>query len=160
MRKMDLYGKCLSLHAHCLWYSVWSNWLTIATEVLSLRSWFFSDPWNNWDYQPAKDPEGVYVEFCQRSSGLYQRLAPVPVQRPQGEFVCHNLRLHLLFIFYLCSSVTADNVTFAFFKNKSPSELADIVYIRLNSETHLQSPYVLTINMQLHCQSFRWVEAE
>lgn len=72
---------------------------------------FSSDPWNYWDHQPAENPEGVHVEFCQGSSGLYQRLASVPVQGLQGEFVCHDLRLARLSVLQCYSEYRASLAT-------------------------------------------------
>lgn len=66
-----------------------ANFLSLIFPPFFLLFFFdCTDPWNYWDHQPAEDPERVHVEFCQRSSGLYQRLAAVPVQRPQGSSIC------------------------------------------------------------------------
>lgn len=79
------YSNCLQvlrLHQHFLYR------ITTFLTFFSFCFWLCTDPWNYWDHQPAEDPERVHVEFCQRSSGLYQRLAAVPVQRPQGSSIC------------------------------------------------------------------------
>lgn len=95
------YSVCLQvlrLHQHfqyrIITFLFEANFLSLIFPPLfsSFFFWLCTDPWNYWDHQPAEDPERVHVEFCQRSSGLYQRLAAVPVQRPQGWSICLTTR--------------------------------------------------------------------
>lgn len=57
----------------------------LAFEPFSSMSASPLDSRDHWDHQSAEDSEGVHAELCPWSSGLYQWLAAVPVQGPQGK---------------------------------------------------------------------------